>query len=256
MSLDAFFTFHDDLRQFLKPGNPGGSFAYPVDRRASIKDAVEALGPPHTEVGRITVDGGEVDFSHLLEPGQDVEVYPVEPPMDVTEPSLLRPEPLPHPAFVVDVNVGKLAARLRLIGLDAAYDPTWDDERIAEIADKEGRAALSKDLSLLKRNRISHGRAVRAVHPDDQLLEVLDFFGITGPFEAFSRCIHCNRVLEPVAKEKVIHRLEPLTRKYFEEFHICPGCDRIYWAGSHHEKMLGWLEKVGLAENSKQGAKK
>lgn len=242
------FTFHGDLNEFLRSDNTGGCLEYPVDRRASIKDAVEAMGPPHTEVGRIIVDGADVDFSHLLRPGQCVRVYPVEPPMDVTEPSLLRPDPLQDLKFAVDVNVGKLAGRLRMLGLDAAYSPEWRDTYIAELAEAEGRVVLSKDLALLKRNKVEYGRAVRAIHPDDQVLEILEFFGIQGPFDPFTRCIHDNTPLQPVDKADIIDRLEPLTKKYFHEFHICPECRRIYWAGSHNERMREWMERMGLTE--------
>jgi len=243
---DAAITFHGDLNEFLRPDNSNGRVSYLVDRRASIKDVIEALGPPHTEVGAITVNGSEVDFSHLLEPGQTVHVHPVPAPLDVTVPTLLRPVPLPDLRFIVDVNVGKLAERLRLLGIDAAYDPAWRDTFIAQTAEAEGRTVLSKDLLLLKRNKVQFGRAIRAVNPDDQLLEVLGFFGLKGPFKPFTRCIHCNALLEPVPKTAIIHRLEPLTRKYFHDFHICPGCGRIYWRGSHHERMRGWLQGIGL----------
>jgi hypothetical protein len=241
------FTFHGDLKEFLRSDNTAGRLEYPVDRRASVKDAVEALGPPHTEIGRIAVDGADVDFSHLLKPGEDVHVHPVTPPMDVTKPTLLRPDPLPELRFAVDVNVGKLAGRLRMLGLDAAYDPQWRDTFIAELAESRGRVVLTKDLALLKRNRVEFGRAVRAIHPDDQIMEILDFFGIRGPFDPFTRCIHDNTPLEPVDKAEIIDRLEPLTKKYFHEFHICPECGRIYWAGSHNERMREWMERMGLS---------
>jgi hypothetical protein len=242
----AKITFHGDLNEFLRTDNSARSLDYPVARRASIKDVIEALGPPHTEVGRILVDGADVDFTHLLKPRERVEVRPVQAPMDVTKPAPLRPDPLPELKFVVDVNVGKLADRLRLLGLDAAYEPEWSDDAIAAIAEAEGRVVLSKDLALLKRNKVEFGRAVRAAHPDDQILEVVEFFGIQGPFEPFTRCIHDNTPLVPVDKADIIDRLEPLTKKYFHEFHICPTCGRIYWPGSHHERMQEWMQNIGL----------
>lgn len=241
----AKITFHGDLNEFLRADNSGGTLNYSVDREASIKDVIEALGPPHTEVGKIIARGVEVDFSHPLRP-ERIEVFPVRPPMDVTRPTLLRPNPLPELKFVVDVNVGKLANRLRLLGLDAAYDPGWRDVHIAELAREQERVVLSKDLALLRRNKVEFGRAVRSIHPDEQIIEIIDFFGIEGPFDAFTRCIHDNVPLEPVDKAEIIDRLEPLTKKYFHEFHICPRCGRIYWPGSHHERMLEWMEKVGL----------
>ncbi len=218
-----------------------------VDRRASVKDVIESLGPPHTEVGGILVDGADVDFGHLLLPGQDVDVFPVAVPLDVTRGTKLRPVPLPRLAFVVDVNVGRLARWLRLLGLDAAYDPTWSDERIAALAEESRRAVLTGDTLLLKRKAVTHGRLVRATCPEDQLLEVLGFFGLRGPFELFSRCLDCNGPLRPVPKNEVLHRLEPLTRRYYHAFSLCLGCGRVYWRGSHHRRMIRALERLGLA---------
>lgn len=223
---------------------------YRLDRRASVKDVIECLGPPHTEIGAIEVDGEAVDFGRLLVPDSPhapvVDVHPVIPPLDVTRPSLLRPIPLPRAGFVVDVNVGRLARWLRLLGLDAAHDPSWSDRRMARLAADTGRAVLTGDFQLLKRSAVTHGRLVRSVHPQDQLLEVLDFFGLTPPFALFTRCLDCNGLLRPVPKNEILHRLEPLTKKYFSEFSICGSCSRVYWRGSHHSRMLRALESLGL----------
>lgn len=257
----ASFTFHGDVRQFLEPGNRGrgkvpraqvravresGRVDCPAGRAASLKDAVEALGVPHTEIGRLTADGRDVDFGQPLAPGQDVHVYPVAAPMDVTRPDRLRPVPLPRLAFVVDANVAKLAALLRMLGLDAACDPAWDDARIARIAAHEGRVVLSRDRALLKRSAVTHGRLVRSQDSEAQLLEVLAHFGVTGPFALLGRCLRCNVPLRPVPKAEILHRLLPLTRKYHHVFHICPDCGRIYWPGSHHTAMLDRLRAAGV----------
>lgn len=257
----ARFTFHDDVRQFLEPGNRGrgkwprarvrearlsGRVDYPAERAASLKDAIEALGVPHTEVGRITVDGAEADFGYQLAPGLDIRVFGVPSPVDVTRSDPLRPVPLSRVAFVVDANVGKLAPLLRMLGLDTAYEAGWDDGHIARLARDEGRIVLTRDRALLKRGSVTHGRLVRAQAPRAQLLEVLAHFGLRGPFDTFSRCLRCNDGLRPVPKAEILHRLEPLTKRHFHEFSICPACKRIYWRGSHHGAMLDWLREAGV----------
>jgi len=249
----ALFRFHEGIKELLRPGNREAELFCPVLRRASVKDVIESLGVPHTEVGRITAKGLERDFTYLPAAGDTLDVYAVTPPLDVTLPCVLRPMPLQKISFVVDVNVGKLARLLRLLGLDAAYDHLWRDTKIADLAATQGRIALSRDRSLLKRKKIEFGRLIRAEDPQDQLLEVLSFFGIKGPFRTFSRCLYCNLELEPVDKAEILHRLEPLTKKYFNVFHICPGCGRIYWPGSHHEKMLKWLLRAGLEAEGVRG---
>lgn len=202
---------------------------------------IEALGPPHTEIGRIDGPDGEWGFERLLAPGDEVRIRPPEIPLDPTKPSRLRPNPLPELRFAVDANIGRLAPLLRLLGLDTAYDRSLDDPELAELAASQGRVLLTRDTRLLKRSLVEHGRLIRAQQPREQLREVLRVYGLTPPFQLFSRCLRCNTPLEPVSKEVVLHRLEPLTRRYYDDFSRCPACDKVYWAGSHHERMLDFV---------------
>jgi len=243
--LPAHFVFHGDLRELLSRRSRGGAeVAYPVTRRTSVKDAVEALGPPHTEVGGIEADGKNVGFGHLLLPGQRIDVRPVAVPFDVLRPSHLRPEPLPRIAFLVDVNVARLAGLLRALGFDTAHDPSLTDADLASKAAGERRILLSRDRMLLKRGAVVYGRLIRAAMPDAQLLEVLRVFGLKPPFRTFSLCLRCNVPLVPVPKEDILDRLLPLTRRHYHDFRRCPRCGGIYWAGSHAERMRERVERI------------
>lgn len=233
----------------LTAGNTGcrkhGLVDYPLGRRASVKDAVEALGVPHTEVGGIMVDGRSVDFRHLLQDDEQVAVTALSPPVDVTCPGRLRPKPLERLAFVCDVNVGRLARSLRVLGLDTLYDTSWKDAEVAAVAVDQGRVVLSKDRGLLKRSAIVHGRLVRHEDPKAQLVEVLRHYGLDSAPESlapFSRCPVCNGVLEPVPKAEVLHLLEPLTRRYYQDFSRCTDCGKVYWPGSHHERLKNCVD--------------
>ena len=200
----ATLFFHDGLAELLGRGVAGPEVAYPVVRRASVKDVVEALGPPHTEVGGIVVDGLEVGFGHPLSPGERVDIRPVEVPFDVTRPSVLRPRPLDRVAFLVDVNVGRLAGLLRALGFDTAHEPGLDDAGLARLAAEEGRVVLSRDFGLLKRKAVEFGRLVRAHEPSVQLHEILRVFGLRPSYRAFSRCVLCNAPLVPVPKAETL----------------------------------------------------
>lgn len=248
LNTPAFFTFHNDLKDFLTQSNRAAPGPAPMDRRASLKDAIESFGPPHTEIGRITFNGRDADFTTILTPGARIEVFPIETPHDPRRSSLLRPalQCGGDLRFVCDANVGKLASLLRLLGLDTAYDFHMDDPELAELAVREQRILLTKDRQLLKRSNVIHGRLVRDETPERQLLETLGFYGLRGPFAPFSRCLRCNTPLHPISKDKILHRLEPLTKKYFHVFHHCADCDKIFWAGSHHERLLERLDKLGL----------
>ena len=214
---------------------------YVLHRRASIKDIIEALGIPHTEIGALKVDGLETGFEHIPSPGEKITVLPVKTPVDVTRSTKLRPTEFPEPRFIVDVNAGKLAMLLRMLGRDTLWSNSYTDSEVAALATGEQRIVLSRDRGLLKRKEIVHGRLIRSMHPDDQLQEVIELYGLNRSCR-FSRCLRCNQVLNPVPKEKILHRLEPRTRKYFDHFEICPGCERIYWKGSHWEKMCNRIK--------------
>ncbi len=209
-----------------------------LSRTAPMKDIVEAMGVPHTEIGMITSLGTAKDLWYIPEDKDRIRVYPVEPPLNVTIPTLLRPDPFPKVRFIADVNVGKLAKLMRLIGFDTAYENRWSDSDIAEKAFKEQRIVLTKDRDLLKRKIISYGRLVRSIKPWDQLAEIVHFFGLDKRISPFRLCTLCNRTLVRVRKEDVIQELEPLTRIFFNEFTRCPQCGKVYWAGTHHERIL------------------
>lgn len=232
------FTFHGDLPSLLsRRFRPGPRVELTLGRRASVKDVVEALGPPHTEIGRLLADGSELDFGHQVREGEEIGVFPPEPPVDVRTATRLRPLPFREVRFIADVNVGKLARLLRMLGFDTAYRNDLSDEECAAMAQEEQRICLSKDFRLLKRSKVVHGRLVRAIEPGAQLREVVGFYGLAKAMAPFSRCLRCNQPLEAVAKATILSRLEPLTRTYYDAFERCPGCDRIYWAGSHREQM-------------------
>ena len=234
---EIFLTFDVSLKTLVKRTGHHDRIGYPLTRRAPVKDIIEALGVPHTEVGRICLGTRSVGFGFIPENGQALAIHGVMPPLDVTRPCPLRPRPMPGLRFVVDVNVGKLALWLRMLGLDAAYSPSFSDRMIANLAVREQRVVLTRDAGLLKRRQVTYGRLIRSPHPDDQLREVAALFGLKAPYALFSRCVRCNRPLTPVNKADILHRLEPKTRKYFHEFKQCPACNRIFWRGSHHDDM-------------------
>ncbi|MDZ7761906.1 MAG: Mut7-C RNAse domain-containing protein [Desulfovermiculus sp.] len=236
--------FHGQLPELLTTSCQNGAVHYVLTRRASIKDIVESLGPPHTEIGGISVHNQTADFNLIPQPGQDIHIHPLQPPVNPCLPSLLRPQPLPGMRFIVDVNVGKLARLLRILGLDAAFHWSWRDGHIAQMAELEERLVLSRDHGLLKRKQVQWGHLIRAQTPKEQLLEVISFFGLKPPFALFSRCLACNTPLQPVKKKDIEHRLKPKTKRYYQRFHLCPDCGRIYWQGSHHQHMQAWLQET------------
>lgn len=210
----------------------------------SVKDLVESLGVPHTEVDVILVNGESVGFEHSVAPGDRVSVYPVFEALDVTPLVRLRPRPLRETRFVVDGHLGKLAAYLRLLGFDVRYAPDADDAALAEISRGERRILLTRDRGLLKRSAVTHGYAVRSTVPEKQLEEVVQRFDLAGSAAPFTRCLKCGGALERVPKESVASRLPPRVREAHEEIFGCPTCDKLYWKGTHFDRMRGLVERA------------
>lgn len=232
------FELKGDLSKLLRgKWIANKSITISMERRASVKDVLESIGLPHTEVGALTLEDRQIDFSWIVKDGECFTVDPVQIPFEVTKPSLLRPLPLTEIRFVADVNVGRLARYLRAAGFDTLYDQQWRDEFIADLLNRERRILLTRDLRLLMRKHIDFGRYVRAIKPEEQLKEIISLFGLEKNIEPFTRCLDCNALLTRIAKEDVLHRLEPLTKKYYTKFSICTQCDKIYWSGSHVERM-------------------
>ncbi len=200
--------------------------------RQSVKHLAESLGVPHPEIGQVQVNGREGALNTITQDGDQVEVYPI-------------PNGCPvEPRFVLDGHLGRLAAYLRMLGFDCLYQNDFDDDQLAEIVQREGRILLSRDRRLLMRKAVVHGYCLRSLDSTEQLSEVIQRFDLIERIVPFHRCLRCNHPLEPVAKEAVIDRLEPLTKLYFDEFQICPACQQIYWKGSHYDRMQVVIKRM------------
>jgi hypothetical protein len=145
---------------------------------------------------------------------------------------------------MVDVNLGKLARRLRMLGFDAAYDNKLDDGEIVDIAAREKRIVLTRDRKLLFRKAVTHGYWIRSDDVDTQLKEVLQRLDLYHQVKPLQRCMDCNGSIESVARERVWSRLEPLTRRYYREFYCCSRCHKIYWSGSHVAHMSSVIRQL------------
>ncbi len=235
----ATFQFIGELNDFLPDGKKDKPVDCSFNSDQSVKHLIEAAGVPHTEVGRILANGAPVDPSYLAQEGDQISVYPLA--EDGCLP--LRPQ---EARFVLDNHLGRLAGYLRMLGFDALYRNDFQDDELAEVAEKGDRLLLTRDRRLLMRNQVQRGYWVRSKVPRQQVLEVVHRFVLSRQVTPFQRCIRCNGLLQPVSKEEVFDRLQPLTRLYFDEFRICPDCDQVYWKGSHYERMRDFIDGCAL----------
>jgi uncharacterized protein with PIN domain/sulfur carrier protein ThiS len=231
------FRFYEELNDFLKPHQRKREFGLELTYRTSLKDLIESLGVPHTEIEVILVNGESVGFDRIVEDGDRIAVYPMFEALDVTPLLRLRERPLRDPRFALDVQLGALARYLRLCGFDAVYRNDWGDEELARRAVADRRVLLTRDRELLKRRVITHGYFVRADRPRAQLAEVCQRLDLWNAIEPYRRCTRCNGLLDVVDKATVAELLPPQTRRCFDDFKRCTSCGHIYWRGSHVARM-------------------
>lgn len=142
--------------------------------------------------------------------------------------------------------LGTLARWLRILGYDTLYDPRLDDHQLVRLARAEDRLLLTRDRPLAQR------RGVRVMLIDSQRLEeqirqVLAELKLE-PDRAFSRCPVCNELLLDLPRDEARSRVPAYVAKTYQVFKQCPSCRRVYWQGSHWQRMEERLASVGLSD--------
>jgi uncharacterized protein len=253
MLFEAHFCFHAELNDLLPPARREVTFTHHFQGRVSVKDMIESLGVPHTEVDAILANGRAVDFTYLVADGDHISVYPALAAPDVAPAARLQPAPLHPMRFVLDAHLGRLAAYLRLLGFDTLYRNDYDDAELARVA-AAGRILLTRDRGLLKRSEVTHGYCVRSTAPREQIGEVVRRFDLARAIRPFARCVHCNAMLAVISKEEVTGRLLAHTRATYSEFRRCEGCGQVYWEGSHHRWLRPFVEQLQNEGSRRQPA--
>jgi uncharacterized protein with PIN domain len=234
---EIHIEFAPELGLFVPHGRRMDATPVRTDGSSTLGHVVESLGVPLTEVGALVVDGREVAFSHIPAAGESVEVRAVERPQRVPGAPL---------RFLLDVHLGTLARRLRLLGVDTAYESTdIGDPALAARSAAERRVMLSRDRGLLRRRELWAGAFVYSTRPDDQLRDVLGRFA--PELKPWTRCAACNGLLKEAAKEQVADQLEGGTHRSYDVFAQCVECGRAYWKGAHHDRLEAIVERA-LAE--------
>jgi uncharacterized protein len=239
-----------ELNDFLAPESRGLTLRRPFRSHQTVKDVLEAMGIPHTEVDLILVNGDTRDFGHRPTSGDRIAAYPVFEAFDIGSTTRLRPMPLRNPRFVVDVNLGRLARLLRLLGFDVWWSSDAGDRTLVDISLAEQRILLTRDRPLLKRRALTHGLFVRSEDAEEQTIEVLRRLHLGQRLAPFTRCVRCNGALAAVAKDEVIDRLQPLARRYYDDFGRCTGCGRS--TGPAHIMHAWFASSTDSATSSEQ----
>jgi len=228
----ARFRVADELSAFLAPVHRGRAFSHPCAQAATLKNAIEALGVPHTEVGALSVNGEPATLQRIVRDGDEIEVHPY------TYGEAARPR------FLADAHLGGLARFLRMLGFDTWHDQRWRDGEIRRIAHDEQRIVLTRDRDLLKCRDITLGCYVRSIRTEAQLAEVVARYRLDEQARPFTLCLCCNVPLEGIGKDAVADRVPPRVLELHQEFTHCRACGRVYWPGTHYQRMRQALSSV------------
>ncbi|HIJ72904.1 MAG TPA: Mut7-C ubiquitin/RNAse domain-containing protein [Candidatus Hydrogenedentes bacterium] len=240
--------FYEELNDFLPEEMRKRDVEWNFENRRSVKDLIESFGVPHTEVDLILVNGVSVDFSYLVQDGDRISVYPVFETFAIADATRLRPEPLRDPRFVCDVHLGKLARRLRLLGFDVLLAEELDDGELVDLAEMAKRILLTRDRGLLMRKRLTRGILIRHTEAAEQAEEILDRLDLRKTCAPFTRCTACNGLLQTVNKgedgfAEIRDKIPEKVLGWRQEYSVCTSCGKVYWKGSHYEKLAEMVER-------------
>jgi len=240
----ATFRFYEELNEFLPLERRKVDFRCGFKGRESVKDMIEALGVPHTEVDLILVNGVSVDFGYILQDGDRISVYPVFESLDIQDVTHLREVPLRETRFIADVNIGDIVTYMRALGLDVYCDLALSHREIIRISREEKRTILTQSRKLLKHRDVIRGIFIRPGAMVEQIRGIIDFLSLRGVIAPFSRCLECNSPLVRVTKESIYGRIPPKARALYDDYSYCNGCERIYWQGTHFARIKKVVDEI------------
>lgn len=258
MKCRVIIRFYEELNDLLRRDHKKQDIVCEFFGKRTVKDAIESFGVPHTEIDLILANGLSVGFDYLLKDGDRISVYPTFERFSIGGVAKLRDKPLRDTRFVVDVHLGKLARNLKLLGFDTDYQNLRDDDELARIAAGEKRVLLTRDRRLLMRNAVDRGMILHSNVPFDQTLEVLNRLDLWDVLRPFSRCLACGGQLIDVpakgsAYDEALRSVPPLVLSWCKEFRRCSQCGRVFWKGSHFDKLEALIHNLLRARSNPLG---
>ena len=225
--LHVTVSFQGELQDHLEQAPPDGVVTLELELPAGLRDVVQSLRVPHPECGVVTVNGDVRPWDSKAADGDEITVsarYPLAAP-----PRGRR--------FLLDDHLGKLSRHLRLLGLDTEHYVGVDDAELARRSVADGRILLTRDRGLLMRASLREGRFIRSIEPTQQAIEILRSFALATEVAPFTRCLECNEVLVTATLDEVADRVPASAADRYDRFRSCPGCRRVYWEGTHVDRL-------------------
>ncbi len=232
------------LNDFLSPIRKQRNFPLLVKTPVTVREVIESLGIPLSEIDLILVNSEPETFEKRLYEYDHVSLYPAFENINIDSVSKIRKPRARSFSFILDAHLGKLAKYLRMLGFDTLYRNDYGDREILEIASDENRIILSRDKLLLKVNKKAQGYFVRATEKHEQLIEIVKKFDLCKQFRSFTRCMTCNGLLVKKDKSEITDKIDKDTARIFSEFFYCENCDKVFWKGSHFERMEKFILSI------------
>ncbi len=242
----AYLRFYEELNDFLPENKRKIQFIHQFTGQPAVKDMIESLGVPHTEVDLILVNGKSVNFYYRVKDNDIISVYPKFESFDISNIQKLRKEPLRKPKFICDVHLGKLARNLRLMGIDTFYQKNITDDEIVNVSLKEKRTILTRDTGILKRKCVTHGYFIRNQDPKKQVLEVTSRFQLIKKIKPFTLCLECGNKLKHISKKEIVYLLPKKVSEIQRKYYKCEHCNKIYWQGTHFKNMNAFIKNIKM----------
>ena len=240
----ATLRLYAELNGYLRRDRRQQDTVLAIDEPCPARHLIERCGVPHTEVELLLRNGRPIGLEAPVRPGDRLAVYPPFRSLAPGAPAALPRRP-PGPArFFADAQLGRLARHLRLLGFDTLYERDIGDRALVRRAADEARIVLSRDRDLLIRRDVAHGCHLRIDDPLEQLRRVAARYALKREAQPFTRCMECNGELQSVPKSAVASEVDAQTRQLFDAFWRCNGCGRVYWRGSHYDRLQAMVERV------------
>lgn len=241
---DITFRCYAELNDFLPTEYRQKAFSFALKTPVTVGEAIESLGIPLSEVDLVLVNSQAAARDHRLYENDYVSVFPTFETLDISPLKNGHTPPLRITRFILDAHLGKLTRYLRMLGFDCMYSNDLGDEEIIERSSGENRIILTRDKLLLKSKKVTHGYYVRATARHEQLREVVRKFDLINQFRSFTRCMTCNEELVMKEKQEILDFIPPDIATLFDEFYFCPRCRKVFWKGSHFNRMEKYIREL------------
>ena len=242
MTKKVHFRLYEELNDYLPEENRKAWFEYYFEPETTIKDALQNLRVPTDEIDLILVNQQSKGLDYKLKKEDRISIYPVFELFDISGISKVHDKPLRNLKFLGDVHLGRLCKYLRMLGFDTLYFNDFTTDELIELSFQGHRILLSKNQKIGKHPKVTHWYWIRSSDAMEQIRDLYEKLDLAGSIDPLTRCLECNNEIIPVRKEEVLDKLQPRTAKYYDEFFLCPNCNRVYWKGSHYEHMLEFIE--------------